>query len=325
MRRRLLLTTALAASVALALTACGTTQPAATGTASTGKSITLTDASGTKIHLDGPATKIVGTEWNVVESLISLGVNPVGVADVKGYKEWDTAAPLETAATDIGTRGEPSLDTIASLSPDLIVATTDLSSASVKQLRQIAPVLQVRSANASGQVQQMLSNVDLIAKATGTQTKAASIEASFEKTVADGKKAIKAAGHSGERFAFADGWVDSNQVGIRPYVKGSLIGDVTSDLGLTNAWTLTGDKDYGLASTDVEGLTKLGDVQFLYITNASEGDDVFADVLGKNAIWKSLPFVKDDQVHRLADGIWMFGGPASMEAYIHAVVKALTK
>ena len=111
--------------------------------------------------------KVVGTEWNVVESLVSLGVDPVGVADVKGYTTWDSAAPLKNEPKDIGTRGEPSMDTIAGLSPDLIVATSDLPAAALKQLRKVAPVLEVRSADAADPIGQMTQNLDLIAEPRG--------------------------------------------------------------------------------------------------------------------------------------------------------------
>jgi iron complex transport system substrate-binding protein len=326
MRRRILLTAAVAATAALALTGCGTTEAADDTPSSSGAAISIKDASGTTVKLDGPATKVVGTEWNVVENLVSLGVEPVGVADVAGYRAWDAAVPLPNDPKDIGTRGEPSMDTVAALSPDLIVATTDLSAAAVKQLRKIAPVLEVRSADASGQIDQMLTNLDMIATATGTEAKAEAVTKTFRSTIADGKAAIEAAGLSGTEVAFADGYVDANQVSIRPYVKGSLIGDVTTELGLRNAWTLEGDEAYGLASTDVEGLTKLGDgVQFMYIGNKADGADPFADALADNAVWKSLPFVEAGDVHRLPDGIWMFGGPESMDAYVEAVVAALTK
>lgn len=122
------------------------------------------------------------------------------------------------------------------------------------------------------------------------------------------------------------GYVVSNQVSVRPYTSGSLIGAVNEKLGLKNAWAIEGDKDYGLASTDVEGLTKLGDVQFAYI--GSEGDKnstPFAGALAKDKVWTSLPFVKKGNVHRLPDGIWMFGGPESMGQYVDAVVEALAK
>ncbi|GJF26609.1 MULTISPECIES: iron-siderophore ABC transporter substrate-binding protein [Streptomyces] len=326
--RRLLLTAAAATAAALTLAACGTTEPAADKTEKrASEAITLKDGKGTEVKLDGPATKVVATEWNVVESLVQLGVDPVGVADVKGYQTWDTAAPLKNQPKDIGTRGEPSMDTVASLAPDLIVATTDLPPAAVKQLREVAPVLEVTSADGTDQIGQMLENVDLIAKATGTTDKAKTVRDGFEAKVAEGKKALADAGSAGKDIAFADGYVTSNQVSVRPYTATSLIGEVNEAIGLNNAWKVKGDEAYGLGSTDVEGLTALpGDVQFAYIGNDDDPNATpFTGALAKNSVWKSLPFVKADDVHRLDDGIWMFGGPASMSAYIDALVGALTK
>ncbi|MGW5333387.1 ABC transporter substrate-binding protein [Streptomyces bauhiniae] len=325
MRRHLIALAALSAGT-LALTACGTTEPAASGKdKSTAESITLTDDTGARIKLDGPAKKVVGTEWNVVESLVTLGVDPVGVADVKGYKTWDTAAPLRNTPKDIGTRGEPSMDTIASLGPDLIVATTDLPAAAVKQLRKIAPVLEVKSADAADQIGRMKKNLDLIGKATGTTDQAAEAADEFDTKVAEAKKKLSAAGRAGDEIAFADGYVAANQVSLRAYTDGSQLGTVNKALGLKNAWKLKGDPAYGLAATDVEGLSSLGgDTQFAYIGSDSEGDP-FKKELAKNAAWKALPFVTKGAVHRLPDGIWMFGGPKSMQAYIDALTGALTK
>ncbi|WP_327677095.1 iron-siderophore ABC transporter substrate-binding protein [Streptomyces sp. NBC_00467] len=324
--RRILITAAATTAAALALTACGTTEPAADAVKKTAAPITLTDASGAKVQLDGPAKKVVGTEWNVVEHLISLGVDPVGVADVKGYKAWDTVVPLKNEPKDIGLRGEPSMDAVASLSPDLIVATHDLPAAAVKQLRKVAPVLQVRSAEAADPIGRMTTNLDVIAKATGTTARAEKLKQEFEAKITEGKQALAKAGLAGTRFAFADGYVTSNQVSIRPYTSGSLLGAVNEKVGLKNAWSVKGDESYGLAATDVEGLTKLGDVQFAYIANKDDKSSTpFTGALAKNSVWTSLPFVKSGDVHRLPDGIWMFGGTESMEAYIDSVVQALTK
>ena len=86
-----------------------------------------------------------------------------------------------------------------------------------------------------------------------------------------------------------------------PTPRARSIADVTEESGLTNAWTVKGDEAYGLATTDVEGLTQLpADVQFLYIDNTADGaDDPFAVSLASNAVWKSLPFVQSGDVHRL--------------------------
>ncbi|GHC80282.1 ABC transporter substrate-binding protein [Streptomyces flavofungini] len=325
--RRLLITAAAATAAALTLSACGTTESSDDEAKKSGDAITLTDATGAKVKLNGPAKKVVGTEWNVVESLISLGVDPTGVSDVKGYKTWDTAVPLKNDPKDIGTRGEPSMDTIASLKPDLILATTDLPAAAVKQMRKVAPVLTVKPGDAADPIGQMTKNLDLVAEATGTTEQATKLKKDFEAKLAAGKKKLAAAGHGGAKYAFADGYVTGNQTSIRPYTSGSLIGAVNEKLGLKNDWQVKGDKVYGLGATDVEGLTKLDDdVRFAYIGNdGDKGSNPFAGVLKKDKVWTSLPFVKKGNVHRLPDGIWMFGGPGSMNKYVDSVVDSLKK
>ncbi|WP_030669854.1 iron-siderophore ABC transporter substrate-binding protein [Streptomyces rimosus] len=324
--RRLLLTVAAATAAALTLGACGTTRPAADQAGTSAGRISLTDASGTKVELDGPAKKVVGTEWNVVEHLAALGVEPAGVADVKGYKSWDRAVPLKNEPKDIGTRGEPSMDTVAALAPDLIVATSDLPKAALTQLRKIAPVLELKAADETDPIGQMTKELDLIAKATGTTKRADTLKKGFEAKLAEGRRKLAAAGREGTKFAFADGYVQGSQVTIRPYTAGSLIGAVNERLGLKNPWSMKGDPPYGLAKTDVEGLTKLGDVEFAYIgSDDDKSASPFTGVLAGNAVWKSLPFVKAGKVHRLPDGVWMFGGTGSMESYVDSVVAALTK
>ncbi|WP_433279463.1 ABC transporter substrate-binding protein [Pseudonocardia xinjiangensis] len=313
--------------VAVALAGCGTTEAPddAGSTPTTGNSapITVTDGRGRQVTLDGPATRPVGLEWNVAEHLVSLGVPPVGVADVEGYTNWVKAAPLAGDVTDVGVRGEPSVEAIAALRPDLVLATTDLPDGAVTQLEAIAPVVLVRPADASDSIGQMRRNVELVATLTGTQAAAQRVLADFDTALTDGAARLAAAGLAGRRFAFADGYLDGGRLSIRPFTEGSLVESVSQELGLVNAWPLSGDADYGLATTDVEGLTTLGDVEFVYYANDADGPDPFVDGLAGNAVWASLPFVQAGNVTRLPDGIWMFGGPASMRQYVDAVTAAL--
>jgi ABC-type Fe3+-hydroxamate transport system substrate-binding protein len=324
MKRYLAPVLALAACSAFAV-GCGTTEESAAAAGEgSGESITVTDARGQEVVLDGPAERTVGTEWNVVEHLVSLGVMPVGVADVEGYSAWASAEPLDDSPADIGTRGEPSVDTIAGLNPDLIVGTTDLSESAIAQLEELAPVIVVRSADAGDQIGQMFANLELIAEATGTEDQVDQLKSEYDAKIAEGKAAIEAAGLSGQRFLFADGWVEGGAVSVRPFGQGSLVGEVIEQLGLVNAWEGEVDEDYGLGTTDVEGLTGVQNVDhFVYIANASETDP-FGDALKDNAIWQGLPFVQSGDVRRLPDSLWMFGGPTSMMQFVDAVVASLT-
>ncbi|PJI85522.1 iron-siderophore ABC transporter substrate-binding protein [Luteimicrobium subarcticum] len=329
MRSRLLAlgATLTAAASAFALAGCGTTEDPAdaqTAAASSGP-VSITDERGT-VQLDHPATKIVSLEWGLTENLVALGVKPVGEADVKGYNTWDTVAPIDASTPDVGQRGEPSLDAIVALDPDLVVTTTDLPENVLKQIAKKVPVLALRGSDASDPIGYMRKTVDTLAEATGTQAKAKEVLATYDAKIADAKARLAAAGKDGAPFTMSDGWVENGTVSVRMYTPGSFFGGVAADLGLQNQWTEGGDKDYGLAQTDVEGLTTITDADstFVYAASDDDGGDPFVDPVKDNKVWQGLPFVKAGNVKRIPDGIWMFGGPLAAEAYADALVSALT-
>ena len=321
-------------AAALALSACGTTEAGTTeaGTSAeraessaTSGPVTYTDERG-QHTLDAPASAVVSLEWGLTENLLALDATIVGQADVIGYNTWNTSMPLDPATPDVGTRGEASLDAISALDPDLITVTTDTADTVIDQLEEIAPVLVLRGSDGTDPIGYMRSTVQTLGAVTGTDENAAELLASFDAAVVQGRAALEAAGVSGASFTMADGWITNGTVSVRMYTPGSFFGAIGDELGLVNAWPEGGDPDYGLAQTDVEGLTALAatdGLHFLYAASDSEADP-FTEGLAGNAIWEQLPFVAAGDVHRIPDGIWMFGGPASAEAYVDAVVAALT-
>ncbi|KQR11804.1 iron-siderophore ABC transporter substrate-binding protein [Cellulomonas sp. Leaf334] len=318
---------ALLAGAALLLTACGTTEDAADASAAPsdagGDTITIEDDRGT-VELDGPATNVVSLEWGLTENLLTLGVTPVGAADVVGYNTWDTIVPLDESTPDVGMRGEPSLDAIAALDPDLVVTTTDLPAEVIEQIEAEYPVIALRGSDASDPIGKMRRTLEILGEATGTSDAAEAALADFDAKVEDATAQLDEAGMAGAAFTMADGWLADGAVSIRMYTPGSYLGALAGEIGLENAWTGEGDPDYGLAITDVEGLTELGDIHFLYVGNDTDGGDAFQDGLAGNAIWEQLPFVVAGNTTRLPDGIWLFGGPESGAAFIDATVEALT-
>jgi ferric hydroxamate transport system substrate-binding protein len=315
-----------AVAATLLLGACGTTEtPAGSDPsgAAAGGPVTVTDARNKEIKLDKPAGRVVSLEWGETEMLVTLGVMPVGASDTKNYAIWDTAAKLDAGVQDLGTRGEPSTDAIAKLAPDLIISNEGGVSADViTQLEKIAPVLVTKTSDAKDNLTRMRNDFNLIAKAVGKTDKATEVLATFDKKIADGKAAIAAKG-APKPFVIADGYLQGSTISIRMFGQGSLVSQVGLALGLTNAWTGPVDEVWGLGGTDVEGLTTLKDADIHFFYNASEGD-VFAQGLAGNAIWESLTFVKNKQLHKQPNGIWTFGGPLSNSQYIDALVKAYT-
>jgi ABC-type Fe3+-hydroxamate transport system substrate-binding protein len=314
MKKRPIALLSIVAASALALTGCGTTETA--GTDSGAATISVVDDRGETVALKGAATKVVALEWNAAESLVSLGVMPTGVADVAGYGDYVKAAPLDEDVTDVGGRGEPSVDAIAGLAPDLVVTTNDLAETAIKQIEKIAPVLVIRGADASDNMGQMEKNLEAIATLTGTEDEAKTLVSDMDAKIEEGKAALEAAGVGGAGFALSDNYSYNGEITIRPFHKGALLSDVAEKLGLVNAW------DYGLGSADVEALTTLpADVK--YLSFSSPDGDVYTGELAANPIWTSLPFVQSDDVHMLAAGIWPFGGPASIGLFVDSVVDSL--
>ncbi|UJW28585.1 iron-siderophore ABC transporter substrate-binding protein [Saccharothrix sp. AJ9571] len=314
----------LAAAAVFLAAGCGTTEDpqAQPGTTAAGAPITVVDSRGKEIRLDGPAKRVAATEWNGVEHLVSLGVMPVAVSDIQGYGQWVSAAPLDGTPKDIGTRGEPSIDTLNSLDLDLVVVTDSLAEGALEQIEAKVPVMVLAGGDAKDPIGSMFAAVDLIAEATGTEAKAARLRTEFDAKLDEGKKAVEQAGAAGQPVAFSDAYVSSGTVGIRPFAQGALVPAVFERIGLTNPWPMAGDPVYGLAQADVEGLTQLPDVRFWYMANDAFGDP-YTKELADNSIWKNLPFVAGGKVKRLPDSLWMFGGPKSMEQYVDAAVAAL--
>ncbi len=111
--------------------------------------VTVTDGRGKEVTLHGPATQVVGLEWGEVENAVSLGVMPVGVADVKGYSHWVTAEPLDAVASRTSApAASRSVDAIVALQPDLVMVMDELPDTAAAQLEKFVPVAMVTGSDA---------------------------------------------------------------------------------------------------------------------------------------------------------------------------------
>lgn len=328
MKRTLL--PALAATSLLALGACGTSQPTTEASGSdTSESpgsagpITLTDAAGRTVELDAPAERVVVLEWQMVEDVLTLGLEPVGVADVEGYTTWNSSMPLDPDTQDVGKRGEPNLDAIYATDPDLVITEVyGPDDAVVEQLEEYdVPVLATLGADTEDPIGQMEETLDLIAQATGREDEADAAMADFEAALEEGRAAIEAADPETTEFAFFDAYAQGSTVAVRPFGQGSWIGEIGEALGLTNVWEGEVDAAYGLGSTDVEGLAEVDDALVLHTATQSE---TWLPQLAENRVWTNADFVEEDRLRAFPEGVWTFGGPRSGEQVVDAFVAAVT-
>lgn len=314
---------AAATVAALALAGCGTTEAPEDESASSGESVTVTDSRGQDVEIPAGVESVVALEWVVVEHVQTVGLELAGVADVQGYEDWSgLGAPLEGEPVDVGTRGEPSIDAIAEIAPDLIIGVAGGTEEQYEQLEAIAPVVVLEGANASAPVDTMLSDLRLVGEATGRADAAETAIDEFETHLDELTTTVEDEGLAGTPIAHLDGYENGGQIEIRTYESGSLLAGAFERIGFANAFTGEGDAAYGLGTTDVEGLTSLPeDAHLVYMTVGD--DDVFANQLQSNAIYTGLAAVQAGHVSRLDDGIWLFGGVDSVSTYLDELVEAV--
>lgn len=206
-----------AAGLVAALTACGTTEAPTAGTPGTSPAaagyegpVSVADSRGKTITLQQAASRVVVLEWGEAEIVASLGVTPVGVADVKGYGTWDAAAPLDASVKDVGTRGEPSIDAVLGLGPDLVIAIEDLPATVVSQLESSVPVFVADATDASRNLDRLRDEVTALGTLLGKTDESKKVVGEMDAALAAGKTAIADAGGAGTPFVMADGWKEGS-------------------------------------------------------------------------------------------------------------------
>jgi iron complex transport system substrate-binding protein len=141
------------------------TTPAATAPKD-GK-ITVQDAVGT-VELAKKPLKIVTMDFSFTDALVTLGTQPVGVADDSSPDLFMDAVKSQLKTyTSVGSRYEPNIELISSLQPDLIIADLNKHKNALPQLKAIAPLLVLDDSQAD--YAQMLKNYAIIAKALGKE------------------------------------------------------------------------------------------------------------------------------------------------------------
>ncbi|MFE3826643.1 iron-siderophore ABC transporter substrate-binding protein [Streptomyces sp. NPDC059092] len=336
--------------VVFAATACGTTgvDKAETGgsaspsskscaqdtTTTSKKPVSFKDGVGRQVTLDKPAERIAVLEWQQIEDALTLCVTPAAVSDAKGYRTWVSAEKLPDGVTDIGTREEPDLDTLYAAKPDLVVVEAfDADDETIKKLeKRGVPVMATRGANPADPIGNMRDVFSMIGEATGRTERADQVLGEFDEHLATAKKRVIDADLPTKDFLFFDGWLQGGNLTVRPYGEGALFTAIGQQLGMNPAWTDDVNKAhgdggvdpaYGLAQTDVEGLTAVGNANLFHAND--EGVGGYVEALEKNPIWKSIPAVKEGRAHAFPARVWGAGGPRSCEQAIDAYVNVLAK
>ncbi|MEC0180651.1 iron-siderophore ABC transporter substrate-binding protein [Paenibacillus peoriae] len=286
--------------------------------------VTVQDDHG-EVKLDKPAERVVVLEWTFTEDLIALGVQPVGNADSADYKLWVTPeAKLADSVTDIGTRGEPNLEAIAALKPDLIISNADNNAAIYAQLKGIAPTIEYDPYKGNGyDYDRMVEIFKQIAVATGKTEQADKVLSELDQHYVEVKAVLEKVGKTNFHYALTQAFTAQNAASLRMFKDNSVVVETLSKIGMVNDWKSDKTEKYGFSTVGIEALPAVQDSNFIYITQKT--DDVFGAAMKNNSVWNGLNFVKGKRTYPLDGTTWTFGGPISSKVLVDQVVGVLTK
>jgi ferric hydroxamate transport system substrate-binding protein len=306
--------------------AADNTTTANAGSEYTSGPIILKDDKG-EIKLDKPAQRVVVLEWTFTEDIIALGVQPVGNADNENYKLYVTSeAPLDASVTDVGSRDEPDLETIASLKPDLIIANTGGHEGIYDQLKGIAPTLIFGLYPEEGEGDQytiMEDTFKTIAAAVGKTAEGDKVLADLDAHYAAAKTKLTEAGKEGLNYVLTQAYSYQNAATLRLFTDNSLAVQTLDRIGLKNDWKPEKFEAYGFTTSTVEALPAVQDTNLMYIVQ--KDDNIFTKELKDNSVWNGLNFVKENRTFGLSSTTWVFGGPISSKVIVDEVINTLTK
>lgn len=313
----------------LQLAACApkTTAEDETDTAAgAAEAVTISGVLG-NIELENPAERVVALEWTYAEDLLAVGVQPVGVADIENYNKWvQIEEKLSADTVDVGTRQEPSLEKIAELKPDLIIAIKFRHEAIKSQLEAIAPTVffdPYPNDESFSQYDEMLATFKEIAKAVGKSEGAEKILVDLDAKYEEAKAALDAANLSTKDVLLTQAFSANQIPQIRVFTPNSLAAVILEKIGLNNLHKPSEFQLYGFSTVNVEALTSYEAANYLYVVQ--DNDNVYENQFKDNQVWKGLAFVNENRTYPLGGDAWLFGGPLSAKVVVDRIVNALVE
>jgi ABC-type Fe3+-hydroxamate transport system substrate-binding protein len=287
--------------------------------------LTVSHAGGETV-LEQEPQRIVALEWSLVEDLLVLGIQPVAIADVDGFRTWVTIeTELADDVQDVGLRQEPSLESIAGAEPDLILGTAGRDMPIYDQLSGIAPTILETEFPTEKGVTPLDDRRPRRPGAAGYPTRPAAAAAAIgamDATIDEKAAAIDDAGLTGAPYVVIQGYTSESAPVWRIFTDQALVGDAISATGLVNAWTVDGG-DWGFTTNSVENFIELPeDVNVFYIVN--DTDNIVEGVLADDPIWQSLSFVQEGRFFPLGGDTWTFGSTESVQRIVNRSTEQIT-
>lgn len=267
----------------------------------------------------GYPERVVALDPHAMDLLLSLGVQPIGYAEIdvallhpfsmgaemteiKYLGDRITAPPAY-----LGSRNQPSLETILKLQPDLIVG-EGASRFNYETLARLAPTLLLKGVEAD----QWQQNIQTLAQAFGAEETAQAVITAHNQTIETVRTAIAPAVAQRQGLLLA---TDGSSFTIF-HDQQDYAGSLLRDVGIT----LIDVEDNSYASLSVEILPEL-EADFIIVMAASDNTvEAEQQRWQQSPVLRSLPAYQNNQVYFVDYQLWSrIRGPIAAELILNDI------
>lgn len=251
--------------------------------------VTVKDAKG-EFTLDKTPSRVVALEYSFVDALAQVGVSPVGVADDNKIDRILPQVREKIAAwQSVGTRSQPSLEVIASLKPDLIIADPSRHTAVFEELKKIAPTVMFDSRHESYQ-----ENLETAQKIGDLVGKSSEMKAKINEHNDYIANIAKNLGVQGKKASFGTSREDKFNI----QNDNGYVGSFLTTLGFAPTKL---NSDQAFVEINLEQLV-MEKPEYLFI--AHYRDESIARKWEAEPLWKAIPAVKANHVYSVDADMW---------------------
>lgn len=237
--------------------------------------------------------RIVVLEYSFADALLSVGVKPVGIAQEPAGSDLPYLDKQLAGVAIVGTRAQPSLEKIAALKPDLIVADLNRHKNLYPQLSKIAPTLVLNSR--LGSYNDILAQSALLGKVVNR-------DALMQERLKEHNSLLnKVLAFSGQRKTSLM-VVSAREDGLTAFDQDSFVGGLVAKLKRPNPFKVG---DNVRAELSLESLLALNPDTLILLGN--KGEKLVTDTWATNPLWHNLTAVKSNRVYVFERNLWTKG------------------
>ncbi|MEF2070121.1 iron-siderophore ABC transporter substrate-binding protein [Consotaella aegiceratis] len=258
--------------------------------------------------------RVAVLDWALLETALALDLVPVAGPELRQFRRIAVEPDLPATIVDLGLRGSPNFELLASLAPDVIYGSN--FSAWAHDL--VAPIAPVRTLSIYLPGEPPYPKAEAVMRAmaedTGIGRHAEPVIAGFARRIDERRRLLTS---RAQRPVFLVSIGDPRHV--RVFGDDAMFGDVLTRLGFTNAWGRQTSYS-ATAPVEIEALAKVPDA-IICIIGPVPPDAT--RVLPQSALWRALPAVREGRVLTL-DPIDPFGGLPAAQRFARLFAAALS-